>query len=154
MSVSESTELRYAPLAVAHLPDVLTIEQEAYPEPWSEGMFREEINHARSYFVVITLGGELIGYGGYWPLMDEAHITSVTVKDAYRGLGYGRSLLSHLLQKAVEDGAASATLEVRESNLAARGLYDAFGFAVTGRRRRYYPKTDEDALIMTTQLER
>ena len=153
MSVSESTELRYAPLAAAHLADVLAIEQEAYPEPWSEGMFREEINHVRSYFVVVMLGGELIGYGGYWPLMDEAHITSVTIKAEYRGLGHGRSLFSHLLKRAIEDGVQAATLEVRESNERARGLYESLGFSVTGRRRRYYPKTDEDALIMTKQFE-
>ena len=153
MSVSESTALRFAPLAAVHLPAVLAIEREAYPEPWSEGMFREEINHVRSYFVVVTLGGEVAGYGGYWPLLDEAHITSVTIKDVYRGLGYGRGLLSHLLRMAVEDGVSAATLEVRESNVRARGLYESFGFAVTGRRRRYYPKSDEDALIMTKQLE-
>ena len=153
MSVSESTELRFSQLAAAHVPDVLAIEKEAYPEPWSDGMFREEINHARSYFIVVTLAGELIGYGGYWPLLDEAHITSVTIKDAYRGMGYGRELLTHLLRKAVEDGASTATLEVRESNQRARGLYESLGFAVAGRRHRYYPKTDEDALIMTKRLE-
>ncbi|NUM56741.1 MAG: ribosomal protein S18-alanine N-acetyltransferase [Candidatus Hydrogenedentes bacterium] len=153
MSVSESTELRFVPLSGTHLADVLAIEQEAYPEPWSEGMFREEIHHGRSYFVVAMLGPELIGYGGYWPLLDEAHITSVTIKDEYRGLGYGRSLLSHILRRAIEDDLSTATLEVRESNVRARSLYESFGFAITGRRRRYYPKTDEDALIMTKRLE-
>lgn len=153
MSVSESAALRYAPLAAGHLRDVLAIEQEAYPEPWSEGMFREEIHHARSYFVVVMLGGELIGYGGYWPLLDEAHITSVTIKDTCRGLGYGRCLLAHLLQKAREDGLKTATLEVRESNVRARNLYEGFGFVVAGRRKQYYPKTGEDALIMTKTLE-
>lgn len=153
MSVSESAALRYTPLAACHLQDVLAIEQEAYPEPWSEGMFREEIHHARSYFVVVMLGGELIGYGGYWPLLDEAHITSVTIKKTYRGLGYGRCLLAHLLLKAGEDGLKTATLEVRESNVRARSLYESFGFVVAGRRKQYYPKTGEDALIMTKTLE-
>lgn len=153
MSVSESTELQYAPLAAAHLREVLAIENEAYPEPWSEAMFREEIHHARSYFVVVMRDGALIGYGGYWPLLDEAHITSVTIKEDCRALGYGRALLAHMLQRAAEDGMSVATLEVRESNVRARRLYESFGFAVTGRRRRYYPKTDEDALIMTKRLE-
>jgi ribosomal-protein-alanine N-acetyltransferase len=153
MSVTESTELRYTRLAAVHLTDVLEIEKEAYPEPWSEGMFREEITHLRSYFVVVLLGNDVIGYGGYWPLMDEAHITSVTIKDEHRRRGYGRNLLTHLLARALHDNLTAATLEVRESNLRARRLYESLGFAVTGRRKRYYPKTDEDALIMTKQLE-
>jgi len=153
MSVSESTAVRFVPIAAEHLPALLEIENEAYPEPWSEGMFREEIHHARSVFVVVTRGGEPIGYGGYWPLMDEAHITSVTIKDSCRRLGYGRMLLSYLLERAARDGCSSATLEVRESNVRARALYDGLGFEIAGRRHRYYPKTDEDALIMTKRLE-
>ena len=153
MSVSESTQLRFTPLEANHLARVLDIEREAYPEPWSEGMFREEIHHARSRFVVAMLGSELIGYGGYWPLLDEAHITSVTIRDDYRRQGYGRMLFAYLLERAVEDGSLTATLEVRESNLRARALYEAFGLEVVGRRKKYYPKTDEDALIMTKRLE-
>ena len=152
MSVSESAVLRFVPIAAAHLRDVLAIEQEAYPEPWSEGLFREEIHHPRSYFVVVMLDNKVIGYGGYWPLLDEAHITSVTIKDEYRRLGHGRVLLAHLLQHAIDEEMAAATLEVRESNERARCLYESFGFAIRGRRRRYYPKTDEDALIMTKQF--
>lgn len=154
MSVSGSQALRFVPLSATHLPEILEIEKEAYPEPWTDGMFREEINHARSYFVVVMLGDDMAGYGGFWPLLDEAHITSVTVKGSLRGMGYGRCLLAHLLQKAAEDGARMATLEVRESNVPARALYDSFGFDVSGRRHRYYPKTGEDALIMTKLLNR
>lgn len=153
MSVSERTELRFEPIAEGHLEAVLAIEQEAYPEPWSEGMFREEINHIRSHFVVALIDGEIIGYGGYWPVLDEAHITSVTIKNTYRGLGYGRRLFQYLLDMAQCDGATSATLEVRESNLRAQKLYETFGFRVTGRRKRYYPTTNEDALIMTKLFE-
>jgi ribosomal-protein-alanine N-acetyltransferase len=98
------------------------------------------------------LDDKVIGYGGYWPLLDDAHITSVTIKDEYRGLGHGRMLLAHLLQHAMDEELTAATLEVRESNERARNLYESFGFAITGRRRRYYPKTDEDALIMTKQF--
>ncbi|MDZ4859923.1 MAG: ribosomal protein S18-alanine N-acetyltransferase, partial [Candidatus Hydrogenedentes bacterium] len=152
MSVSEKTELRFERIAEEHLPGILLIEQEAYPEPWTEGMFREEITHPRSQFVVVLIGGELIGYGGYWPLLDEAHITSVTIRDIHRGLGHGRRLLQHILETAKTNGVLAATLEVRESNVRARSLYESMGFLVTGRRRRYYPTTDEDALIMTKHL--
>ena len=152
MSVSETTELRFAPITEAHLAEILEIEKEAYPEPWSEGMFRDEIDHVRSQFVVVLRNGELIGYGGYWPVLDEAHVTSVTIKQSERGYGYGRQLLRYLLDMAQRNGARTATLEVRESNFRARTLYESFGFQIAGRRKRYYPSTDEDALIMSRQL--
>jgi len=152
MSVSNAAELRFERIAEAHLKEILEIEQEAYPEPWTEGMFQEEIDHSRSEFVVLKFGEELVGYGGYWPLIDEAHITSVTIRDSYRRQGLGRRLLQHILDTAMRNGILSATLEVRESNIRARNLYESLGFAVTGRRRRYYPSTNEDALIMTKHL--
>ena len=152
MSVVESTELRFVLIAEEYFPAILEIEPEAYPEPWSAGMFREEIDHPRSKFFVVLRRDEVIGYGGFWPVLDEAHVTSVTIRDTYRGLGYGRQLLQHILDAAKRDGAVTATLEVRESNMTARNLYESFGFANVGRRKRYYPKTDEDALIMTKQL--
>jgi ribosomal-protein-alanine N-acetyltransferase len=153
VSVSESTTLRFERITEEYLPAVLEIESEAYPEPWTEGMFRDEIRNPRSQFYVAFLGDEIIGYGGYWPVLDEAHITSVTIKASMRGYGYGRRLLQHLLDSARELGLTTATLEVRESNLRARNLYASFGFQPSGLRKRYYPKTNEDAVIMLMRME-
>lgn len=152
MSISERTRLTYTPLSEAHIDDIMRIEIEAYPEPWTVGMFREEIRRDTSHFYVALLDNELIGYGGYWLTLDEAHITSVTVKNVYRRLGYGRELLLFLLDTAHQQGVIRFTLEVRESNQPARQLYQNMGFRDVGLRKGYYSKTSEDAIVMMKEL--
>ena len=153
MSVSESAILTYGPITDDLIPTLLNIEHEAYPEPWSEGMFRDEIYNPRSHFFIAYKDDELIGYGGFWLVVDEAHITSVTVRHEQRGRKYGEQLLVHLLDDAAASGARIATLEVRPSNIAARELYRKFGFRAVGVRKNYYVTSKEDALIMTKDIE-
>lgn len=152
MSVSESTILRFVPLQEEHLDEILDIEHEAYPEPWTVRMFRDEMRNARSHFYVAFRDDRIIGYAGFWLVLDEAHITTVAVRDVCRGLGYGRQLLNHLLAAAVDAGARRATLEVRVSNLRARNLYVSVGFRPVGLRKGYYPKNNEDAIVMLAEL--
>jgi len=152
MSVSESIALRFEPIAVEYLDEILDIEVEAYPEPWTEGMFRDEIRNAHSHFFVVLLGDMLVGYGGFWLVVDEAHITSVTVRDLCRGRGFGHRLVEFLLREAEDVGARIATLEVRVSNERARNLYLQYGFRPVGLRKNYYPKSNEDAIVMFKEL--
>lgn len=153
MSVSERTKLDYAELTAKQIPAIMSIEVEAYPEPWTVGMFREEVRSPRSRFFVSTRRGQLIGYAGFWLILDEAHITSVTVAKKYRGKGYGRDQVLHLLSVGEELGVKTYTLEVRESNATARRLYESLGFEVAGRRKQYYSSTREDALIMSKSVD-
>lgn len=152
MSISESTALRFAEFERSHLKDVMAIELEAYPDPWAEGMFLDELRNARSHFYVVYRDGLLIGYGGFWLVLDEAHITSVTIGEDYRGFGYGKQLVAFLLDLARKVGARLATLEVRASNDRARGLYLNMGFRPVGVRKKYYPKSGEDAIVMLKEL--
>lgn len=153
MSVFNSTTIRFEPLATAWLMEIMEIEHEAYPEPWTVGMFHEEIRNERSFFYVMVDEKEtVLGYGGFWLILDEAHITSVTVRAADRGKGYGRRLTGYLLERSMEAGARIATLEVRPSNEAALTLYKSLGFKTVGSRKGYYAKTGEDAIIMLKEL--
>ena len=152
MSVSEQIALRFAPLMDKHLPDVMAIEREAYPEPWPTHIFRQEIRSKLSCFHVAFSDDTLIGFAGFWRVADEAHITSVTLRRDYRGRGLGRRLLIHLLDEATRLGIRVATLEVRASNYPARKLYRSFGFQNVGRREGYYSRTDEDAIVMARDL--
>src|SRR4029077_15371328 len=79
---------------------------------------------------------------------DEAHITTIGVRPALRGHGYGELLFATLLEISMNVGARRATLEVRVSNQPAQSLYRKYGFRVEGVRRRYYSDNNEDALIM------
>jgi ribosomal-protein-alanine N-acetyltransferase len=152
MSVSESTTLRFVPLAPEHLDEIMAIEQEAYPEPWTLRMFHDEIRNQRSRFYVAYHEDTLAAYGGFWLVLDEAHITSVAVRDIYRGRGFGRQVMEYLLTDAVDAEARQATLEVRVSNLRARNLYLSLGFRPVGLRKGYYPKNNEDAIVMLKDL--
>lgn len=94
--------------------------------------------------------GEIVGYAGMWIMVDEAHITTIAIREAWRGKGLGELLLASLIAAAAEAGAERVTLEVRVSNETAQNLYRKYGFRQEGLRRRYYSDNNEDAHIMTT----
>lgn len=133
----------------SHLPHVLAIERGSFRSPWSERLFRTELDRPEvaDWFVALE-NGELVGYGGLLQVGPEGHITNLAVREDRRRRGIGRAILARLFAAAKERGIDSLTLEVRESNGAAIGLYESAGFHVVGRRKRYYPEDDEDALIM------
>lgn len=153
LSSRSGYRLEFVPLQEEHLEEIMEIEVEAYPEPWTIGMFREEMKRKRSYFFVAFAGETLVGYGGFWLVMDQAHVTSVTVRESLRGRGYGREEMLHLLEIAVEKYVRVTTLEVRQSNEAARRLYTNLGFRAAGLRKGYYSTTNEDAIIMVKNLQ-
>jgi len=138
----------FEPLSENVMDEVLAIERDSFPEPWSRRLFQQEMNHPGSEFVVMIMDARVVGYGGFWMVLEEAHITSVAVLPELRRRGLGSLLLSRLLEIAVGKGARRATLEVRESNVAGINLYRKFGFEPVAVRHKYYSKTQEDALIM------
>jgi len=128
---------------------VTAIDREAFARPWPAEAYARELreNPAARYLVAVS-GGEVIGFAGAWIILDESHITNIAVAESRRGQGVGRALTWALLQYLSNLGAAYATLEVRESNAAARALYASLGFQAVGRRKRYYEDNGEDALIL------
>jgi ribosomal-protein-alanine N-acetyltransferase len=94
----------------------------------------------------------VIGYGGFWFILDEAHVSTIAVHPDWRGQGIGERLLATMLEQALDLGAVTATLEVRVSNVRAQGLYRKYDFEVVGRRKHYYRDNGEDALLMTAQM--
>jgi [ribosomal protein S18]-alanine N-acetyltransferase len=92
----------------------------------------------------------VLAYGGFWMIVDEAHISTIAVHPKWRRRGLGEMVLVAMVDAAIMRGAAEVTLEVRVSNLAAQGLYHKYAFVQVGRRKAYYTNNREDALIMTT----
>lgn len=123
-----------------------SIERSVYPQPWSIGVFDDELAQPNRVYLALDADGELAGYGGVMLAGDEAHITTVVVAPHHRQGRFGTRLMIGLVSAAIEQGARSLTLEVRTSNLAAQSLYHRFGMAPVGVRKQYY--RDEDALIM------
>jgi len=140
--------LRFEALREEHLPAVLEIEKQANSAPWSERSFRNELDHEHGIFLVALGGGQVVGYGGVWLVVDEAHVTNVAVNPSLRRQGIGRRLMVELLKRAKERGMTCSTLEVRASNEAAIRLYEQLGYKITGHRRGYYPDNREDAAVM------
>jgi ribosomal-protein-alanine N-acetyltransferase len=91
----------------------------------------------------------IVAYGGFWLMLDEAHIATIASHPDWRGCRLGQWMLLALLDVALARGAATSTLEVRAGNLPARRLYEKLGYEVAGVRKNYY-RDGEDGLIMTT----
>ena len=115
-------------------------------------MLVEELSNSKAHYMVIDADGEILGYCGFWKIIDEAHITNVAVHPEYRGQGYGRVLISAMIQRAKELDVIAMTLEVRVSNDIAISLYKDFGFVASGVRKNYYQDNSEDALIMWLKM--
>jgi ribosomal-protein-alanine N-acetyltransferase len=94
----------------------------------------------------------VVGYSGFWFILDEAHISTIAVHPDWRGRHVGELLFVSILEQALDLGAVTATLEVRVSNDRAQGLYRKYHFEIVGRRKHYYRDNGEDALLMTAEL--
>lgn len=134
------------PMEAADLPTVLRLERAIFSEPWTEGMFRDEVAGPGRTYLVAGTGSQIVGYGGVMVVEGDAHIMTMAVAPGHRRTGIATRLLLALVDEALRLGAHHLTLELRVSNAAARSLYEKFGFARVGLRPRYYQ--DEDALVM------
>lgn len=119
-------------------------------DAWSPEVFRAELSHPTSFYVVLEDGDDVIGYGGLRVVGSgqPGDIQTLAVAPDYRGSGWGRAMLDHLLTQAQEKGVAELFLEVRADNPVAYSLYQSAGFEEIGRRERYYQPDDVDAVVM------
>ena len=131
------------------LGEVAALQRRSFTNAWGAEAIQWELEHtdvARLY--TARVDGRLVGYCACWIVFDELHINSIAIDDAWRRRGVARSLLTEVFRDAFGAGARMATLEVRQSNTAARHLYENLGFAVEGVRRNYYQDPREDGLIL------
>lgn len=129
------------------IPELVALDKTAFPRPWTENMFLGELHNGCAHYWVLRTEGRITGYGGFWSVAGECHITNIAVHEDFRHVGQGRAMMEHLIAMAKLYGAHGITLEVRPSNTVAISLYRDHGFSVEGRRKHYY-EDGEDALIM------
>lgn len=159
------------PMTLDDIDQVMAIERQAFPLPWSRTTYQHELSdNQHSYYHVVRENlpparpaslldqlrqrfqrSPVLGYSGFWLVVDEAHISTIAVAKAWRGRGLGEFLLLHMIECGLELGANFVTLEVRVGNHVAQALYHKYGFVVTGRRKHYYRDNGEDAFIMTVE---
>lgn len=140
-------------LNIDDLPAVLEIERRSFHEPWSEESYRHELSTnpiARYWGVFIE--EQLVGFAGYWLILDEGHISNVAVHPDHRGKGLSKLLMAAVISECRLAEGRRMTLEVRESNTTAQNLYIKFGFSVAGKRPGYYSDNNETALIMWADI--
>jgi ribosomal-protein-alanine N-acetyltransferase len=138
------------------LPSILAIEEASFSDPWSEDAFESAFALQRMRLFVAeetaddARGGApvLVGYVVALLLGAEAEIADLAVAPRARRRGIGKVLLERTMADLSARGVQEVYLEVRESNSAARALYDSRGFVTVGRRRGYYRHPAEDALIL------
>ena len=140
--------LRFEALRADHIPKILEIETKTNGAPWSERAFQNELTHQDRIFLVAIVGGEVVGYGGVWLIIDEAHVTTLAIAESARRQGIGELLMIDLLNKSKEAGMVCSTLEVRAGNEAAIHLYEKLGYTIAAKRKGYYPDNKEDAAVM------
>ncbi len=143
-----SGAVRFEPLKESHISKIQEIEQVSNSAPWSERSFRNEVTNPQAIFLVAFYENTIVGFGGLWLCVDEAHITTLAVAPDFRRRGIGRILMDQLLGRAADKGMTCSTLEVRAHNSAAIELYKSLGYEETARRKGYYPDNKEDAVVM------
>lgn len=141
-------EITLSVMKAADVEPVVAIEKACFSTHWPANAYLNELANRCAWYTVARYQGEVIGYGGMWVIMDEAHITTLAVKPMYRRRGVGMRMMLGLLEEALRRGARRSTLEVRRSNHAAIQLYERLGFRAAAVRKSYYSDTGEDALVM------
>lgn len=135
------------------VPEIVEIERAAFSDPWSARSFREALDHAAVFFWCARRDGlGVVGYVVAWFVADEGEIANIAVAPSASGIGVGRALLDAALREAALRDCSAVYLEVRDSNERARRLYESRGFEEVGRRRGYYRRPVEDAIVLRRSL--
>ncbi len=133
---------------------VMKVDKDSFSIPWSrESFFLEVESPLSSYVVAEEETGRIVGYGGFYLIMDQVEITNIAVLGEKRGQGIGKSILEALIKLVVVGGGKIVNLDVRNSNEAAKALYYSYGFKLVGSRKGYYQKPSEDALLLSLDIE-
>ena len=141
------------PMDQTHIAQIAELEKICFSDPWSEASIASELSNPLSCWLVAVEGERLAGYIGSQTVMGESDMMNVAVAPDYRRQGVGEKLILTLVDILKAQGSHWLMLEVRQSNAPARALYEKLGFAEVGRRKNYYSKPREDALILRKEWE-
>lgn len=125
---------------------------EKFDEFWSYNALKEELSCTNSYYIVAKEGSNIVGFAGIKIILDEANLMNIVTKKDKRNFGIASLLLENLINKSMEIGANTITLEVDENNAPAMHLYEKYDFKKVGLRKKYYNGIN-NAVIMTKKLK-
>ena len=143
-------EVRAVPMEEKHIPEIFEIEKSCFNNPWTEEILRSELTLDTSrFFAAVNAQGRVVGYVGANNNAGEVYIGDIAVAADYRRRGAASVLLNKLCGVVRAEGAEFVSLEVREHNIAAIGLYENCGFVYAGKRPHFYTAPTEAAVVMT-----
>jgi len=134
------------------IPKVMEIEKSLFSDPWDEKLFMDALDSEDKHFFVSIFDDDLAGYVIFEKVLDEGHITNLAVASEHRRKGVASQLVGKIVDMAKGLKMREIFLEVRRSNEAAKRLYSKFGFKEIGKRKGYYSKANEDALVLSLKL--
>ncbi|MGH6702089.1 MAG: ribosomal protein S18-alanine N-acetyltransferase [Bradyrhizobium sp.] len=143
------------PARLRDAPRLAQLHGESFHRGWGENEFEAMLTERNTLVHRLAAGRKIIGFAVSRIGADEAEILSIAVAESHRGRGLSRELLRTHLGHLAGRGVRAVFLEVEENNQPARRLYQGSGFAVVGRRERYYLQSGGEqlnALLMRRDL--
>lgn len=135
------------------LDDLEHLESVCFPEPWNRRLIQSELVAPSRINLVWAEDERIAGYVLSMQIFDDLHVNKIGASPEVRRRGVASELMGAVAAIALDRGCERISLEVRESNDAARSFYESLGFAVEYTRRAYYP-SGENALVMSQRLTR
>lgn len=136
------------PASIADAAALAAIERRCFSDPWPLEGFREVFGIPGTVAFVMTRGEDAVAYFLARDILGTSEVLNLAVMPEWRGQGLGGRMLDHGLDHLRARGGQEVYLEVRASNTVAQALYASRGFRVEARRRGYYRRPDEDALVL------
>jgi ribosomal-protein-alanine N-acetyltransferase len=145
-------DLTIIPMTLDHLPAVLEIENLSFPTPFTENLFRMELNLNVARLYVALSEGKVVGYIDFWQVGPEAHLITLGVHPDFRRKQTASKLVQHMIDECRKHRVEVISLDVRPTNEMGKALYAKHGFRQAGLRKRYYQDNGEDALVLNLSL--
>ena len=143
-----NNDFKISQMDSSSIKSIFNISELSFPISWSLESLQSELDNKFARYVVLKKGNSIVGYGGMWVIVDEAHITNVAIHPEARGHGGGDLIVDALFKICRKQKIKAITLEVRSSNFQAINLYEKNGFEKVSVRPHYYEDNGEDAVIM------
>ncbi len=144
--------LEYGYATEMDISEIASIEADSMSNPWKEADYFEAINSDHAFVTVAKYEKVIIGYAVFYLTTPESELPDIVIEKNHRGMGVGMSLLTFSISELKKSGIETVFLEVRESNLPARKLYENIGFEIIGKRKYFYSNPIEDAICMSLQI--
>ena len=149
----QRTRIHPERLTAETIPGAAELEKLCFADPWSAKSLELLTNEGIGVGMICRKDGIICAYGGMLVAVDEGQITNIATHPDFRRMGYGRAVVEALIKYAKNNRLESVSLEVRESNKAAIALYTDLGFKVEGKRKDFYTKPTESALVMVLRIK-